>query len=95
MRGHSILIIESEVSFFTSLLQEAIELAGAESLVVHDPYSAAGVERFKRFKFSAAVINVQHRGLINDLEVPVIVYGGSETPADPDVIVSKLRRLLE
>jgi hypothetical protein len=94
MRGHSILIVESEVSSFARLLQEPVEQTGAESLVVRDPYSVAGVERIKRFKFSAAAINVQHRAVIDDLDVPVVVYGGSETPARSDVIVSKLKRLL-
>jgi hypothetical protein len=95
MRGHSILIVESEVSSFASRLQEVIERAGAQSLIVRDPYSADGAQRLKQFKFSAAVINVQHRRLIDDLDVPVVVYGGSETPAFPDVIVSKLKRLLD
>jgi hypothetical protein len=58
--GHWILIVESEVSSFASHLQEAIERTGAESLVVRAPYSADGVKSIKRFKFSPAVINVQH-----------------------------------
>jgi hypothetical protein len=95
MRGHSVVIVESEVSSFASRLQEAIELTGAESFIVRDPYSAEGVDRIKRFKFSAAVINVPHSRLIDNLDVPVVVYGGSATPAFPDVIVSKLRRLLD
>lgn len=90
LRGHLILIIESEVTAFVRLLRQAIDETGAESLVVSDPYGVDGLERIKRFKFSAALINIQHSSVINRLDVPVIVYGDNATPARPDVIVQKL-----
>ena len=95
LSGHSILIVESEVASFVVALQAAIERTGAESLVVRDPSTSEGLERIRRFKFSAAVINILHRSLIDDLDIPVLVYGGSAIPARPDMIVAKLRRLLE
>jgi hypothetical protein len=53
MRGHSILLIDSEVSSFAGRLQEAIEKEGAESLFVRGPYSPANSARMNRYTLCA------------------------------------------
>jgi hypothetical protein len=40
------------------------------------------------------VINVEHRALIPELNIPAVLYGPGETPARPAAIVSALAGLL-
>lgn len=92
LSGHSILIVESGVGSFVVALQAAIDRTGAESMVARDV--AAALQRTPLFAFSAAVINVEHRALIDNLDIPVVVYGASALPARPEIIVSRLKKLL-
>lgn len=62
LRGHSILIVESEVGSFVGALQEAIDATSAESVVACDRVSA--LERLRQFEFDAALINARHKDLV-------------------------------
>jgi hypothetical protein len=101
LSGHSILIVESEITTFVRSLQTAIVRKGAGTLVARDPVKA--LERAKRFNFSAAVVNADHAGLVDQLGMPVLLYGARRppllvpfvlTPARPAVLVSALEQLL-
>jgi hypothetical protein len=95
MRNRFILIIESDISQFAIRLQEALERAGASTLIVRDPLAANGINLIKRFKFAAAAVNVQYNALAASLSVPVVVYGGSsDVPAHPALIVARLLEML-
>jgi hypothetical protein len=94
MHERIVLIVESDISDFALRLQEAIEQTGLNSLIFRDPHAANGLTLLKRFKYSAAAINVQYKALAAQLAIPVLLYGGSETPAHPALIVAKLMQLL-
>ena len=68
LRGHSILIVESEVASFVRSLQRALERSGAETIVARD--AVAALERAKQFAFSVAAINADHLGLVDQLGIP-------------------------
>ena len=94
LRGHSILIVEGEVGPFCIRLQAAIDQTGAESVIALD--IARALVRIKQFRFSAAVVNGEHRKLAVRLGVPLLFYGsaGDVVPARADKIVSALKHLL-
>jgi hypothetical protein len=92
--GEQILIVESELAFLP-YLQSALEVQGAETLAVTDPYSPTGVERIGGFQFSGAVVNSTHRSVVTTLKVPVVLYGmQADVPARPDAILQALKRCL-
>jgi len=101
LRGHSILIVESDDASFVRSLQTAIKRTGAESVVARD--REAALVRAKRFKFSAAVINADHLELVDQLGIPVLLCGTQPPPlvvpfvfipTRPAVIVFALERLV-
>lgn len=87
--GHSILIVESGLSSFITALQAAIDGLGAESLVARD--AATAIERCRRFKFSAALINIEHEAVAEKFGIPTLLYRGSEKAED---IVASLEGVL-
>ena len=92
--GRRILIVESEVVFGPKL-QDALEGAGAETVIVRDPYSDEGARHIAAYAICAAVINAQHSGVAKALSVPVLVYGlDAEVPARGDAIMRGLKRML-
>lgn len=101
LRGHRILIVESEIAF-ARRLQRAIERKGAETIVAGDPVAA--IARSSQSRFSAGVVNAIHLEAIDQLRIPILVYGSRPpllvvpflpTPAPPAVFVSALERLLQ
>ena len=94
MHGRIILIVASDISEFAIRLQEALERAGADSLIVRDPYALNGPQLLTRFKYSAAAVNVQHAALAAALSIPVVLYGGDGVPAHPALIVARLLAVL-
>jgi hypothetical protein len=91
LRGHSILIIDSEVSGFADRLAATLEHGGAETLVVRDPYSGNGPERIRQFTFSAALVSAEHGSVTANLGMPTVLYTRSEKP---EAIVASLERML-
>jgi hypothetical protein len=92
LQGHSILIVEPEVGPFIARLQAAVDDLGAETLVVRDP--TAALERCERFSFSAALVNTDHRPLLDELtarNIPALLYIRAE---GPNAIVGSLGRML-
>jgi hypothetical protein len=89
LSGHSILIVESEVGSFVARLQTAIEDVGAESLVARDAPTA--LQRCERFRFSAALVNAEHRQLMDQLSMPSMLYVREEPPKG---IVASLESML-
>ena len=89
LTGHSILIIDTNATAYVGRLRVAIQDAGAESTTA----GAAGTARecVKRFKFSAAVVNVEHRALAEELGILYLLY----SPGEPlRVILAGLERFL-
>jgi hypothetical protein len=89
LRGHPILIVESDAGPFIAQLQAAVEGAGAECLVARDPPTA--LERCERFDFSAALVNAEFKSLSDQLDIAVLLYARSDTLGS---IVTALERLL-
>lgn len=92
LHGHSILIVEPEVGPFVTALQAAIDNAGAETLVARDV--ATALQRCEQFRFSAALVNAEHRSVLEGLterNVPALLYVRTETPK---AIVASVERLL-
>jgi hypothetical protein len=89
LRGHSILIVESEGEPFVGQLQAAVEGTGAESLVAPDP--ATALEQCEHFDFTAALINAEHKALCDQLDIAMLLYVRSDTL---QTIVAGLERLL-
>lgn len=92
LRGHSILIVESELGSFITALQAAVDHTGAESLVARDPVSA--LQRCAHFQFSAALVNAEHRTILTPLTevgIPALLYVRDE---QPKAVISSLERFL-
>ena len=74
-------------------LQQAIEAAGAESVV---PRNASEAEQHcDQLQFTAALLNVEHRAIEDDLSakgLPVLLYSRASMPR---AIIASLQRLLE
>jgi hypothetical protein len=93
LHGAPVLIVESEIGTFITSLQQAIEAAGAESVVAHNA-SEAG-QHCDQLQFAAALLNVEHRAIEDDLSargLPVLLYSRASTPC---AIIASLQRLLE
>ena len=94
LRGQRILIIESEVVFGPQL-QGALEGAGAETMVVRDPYSPTGAARIAQFDVCAALVNSAYDSIVEAMTVPVVIYGPNQPiPARVDAVVAELKRTL-
>jgi hypothetical protein len=91
LRGHSILIIDSEISAFADQLASTLRGGGAETLIVRDPYTGSGPDRIKAFAFSAAVVSSEHETLARRLGIPIVLYTRSDQPA---AIVRSLEEVL-
>ena len=87
--GHSILIIDTNAAAYVVRLRAAIHDAGAKSIIARTAGTAR--ERVKRFKFSAAVVNVEHRALAEELGILYLLYSPGEPPR---IILAGLERLL-
>ena len=88
-RHCSILILDSEISPRVVRLQALLEERGAETLIARD--CATALARCQQFDFTAALVNTEHRALAGRLEVPVLLYVGSEAP---EAVVDGLEGLL-
>ena len=66
LTGYAILIVENEISWFIDTLQRAIDATGAQSMVVRGPEGSV-IDRIGHWKFSAAVINIEHAPDVGDL----------------------------
>jgi ActR/RegA family two-component response regulator len=86
---HSILVVETRLTPHVAHLQQALERVGAETVVARDADTAQ--ERCRQFKFSAAVVNVEHRALAEQLGLPYILYAPTEKAT---AILATLARLL-
>ncbi len=89
LSGHTILIVEPDVTPFTARLEAAIEHEGAESILVHNAAEAS--DRIVQSRLSAAVLNAEHRALAEQLGIQYALYVRSEPPA---TIVADLKRLV-
>ena len=76
LHGYVILIVEPDVTSFMRELQDAIERDRGESMVVSDPATALAC--CARFRFSAALVNTQHRDMVGKLMMPVVLYQPQE-----------------
>jgi hypothetical protein len=76
LHGYVILIVEPDVTSFVSELQDAIEHDRGESVAVRDP--AAALASCARFRFSAALVNTEHRDMVGKLMMPVVLYHRQE-----------------
>jgi hypothetical protein len=76
LHGYVILIVEPGVISFVSELQDAIERDRGESIVARDP--PAALARCARFRFSAALVNTEHRDMVGKLMMPVVLYQPQE-----------------
>lgn len=91
LRGHSILIVvDGEVSPLVNALQEEIERAGADALVVGD-HPDAVADTLATFDFTAAAINGENQDLVAQLNLPTVIVQNSDTP---DQVLARLRRVL-
>ena len=93
LTGHAILIVENEISWFVDKLQNAIDATGAQSMVIRGPERSV-IDRIRRWKFSAAVLNIEHAPDVGDLDIPLLVYGTTDLPKRPRVILGTLAKLL-
>jgi hypothetical protein len=87
--GATILIVEPEIGTFVISLQEALEAVGAQSIVVRDATEAQ--RRCYELKFSAALLNAEHREIEDDLAargLPVMRYAKLSSPR---AIIAALR----
>ena len=82
LTGHAILIVENEISWFVDKLQSAIDATGAQSMVIRGPERSV-IDRIRHWKFSAAVINIEHAPDVGDLGIPLLVYGTTESAEAP------------
>jgi hypothetical protein len=89
LSGHTILIVEPNVTPFTARLQAAIDREGAKSILVRTAPEASN--QIKQSRFSAAVLNADHRALAEELGIQYVLYVPSEPPA---MIIAELARLL-
>jgi hypothetical protein len=88
LSGHAILVVDADPTPFTARLQDAIEQAGAQTVLVRTAEEAS--DRVKS-RISAAAVNVNHRDVAEQLGVAYVLY----TPSSPlDVIVAGLKRLV-
>ena len=91
LRGHSILIVvDSEVSPVVSALQEEIERAGAETLVVGD-HPDLVADTLATFDFTAAAVDADHQEVVAQLAVPTVLFYEGDTA---EQILARLRRVL-
>jgi hypothetical protein len=89
LSGHTILIVDPNVTPFTARLQAAVEREGAASILVRTAADAS--DRIKEARFSAAVLNADHRALAEELGIQYVLYTPSEPPA---TIIAELAHLL-
>jgi hypothetical protein len=89
LSGHTILIVEPNVTPFTARLRAAIEREGAVNVLVRTAADAS--HRIKQSRFSAAVLKADHRALAEELGIQYVLYTPSEPPA---TIIAELARLL-
>jgi hypothetical protein len=89
LSGHTILILDTNVTPFTARLQAAIEHAGAESILART--AGAATDRIATSRISAAAVNIEHRTTAEELGVAYVLYASSEPPG---TIVASLARLL-
>jgi hypothetical protein len=74
-------------------LQQAVEAAGAESVVARNASEAE--QHCDQLQFTAALLNVEHRTIEDDLSargLPVLLYSRASMPR---AIIASLQRLLE
>ena len=75
------------------MLQRAIDATGAQSMVIRGPVRSV-IDRIGHWKFSAAVINIEHAPDVGDLGIPLVVYGTTDLPKRPRIIVAALAEML-
>jgi hypothetical protein len=93
LHGAPLLIVESEIGSFITSLQQAVEAAGAESVVARNASEAE--QHCDQLQFTAALLNVEHRTIEDDLSargLPVLLYSRASMPR---AIIASLQRLLE
>jgi hypothetical protein len=93
LHGAPVLIVESEIDTFITSLQQAVDAAGAESVIARNASEAE--QQCDQLQFAAALLNVEHRAIEDDLSargLPVLLYSRASTPR---TIVASLQRLLE
>ena len=91
LRGHSILIVvDGEISAFVNALQEEIERAGADALVVGD-HPDAIADTLATFNFTAAAVNGENQDVVAQLNLPTVIVHDADTP---DQVLARLRRVL-
>lgn len=89
LSNHVILIIAPGVSLFVVQLQDAIEAERGECVVARDV--ATALARCRRFNFTAALVNMQHRDIVGQLTMPAILYEPMEGHLS---IIARLKALL-
>ena len=70
LTGHNILIVESEIGFFARELQNALEAAGAQTLMVRSVLVA--LVRMEEWKFTAVVASKEHADIKARVKLPVL-----------------------
>jgi ActR/RegA family two-component response regulator len=84
MRGHAILIVESDDGLFAHRLQEALERAGADALIALDNQTA--ISRLINLDFSAALVGQGHQNIakyVHELGMRVIRYQLAHAQIEP------------
>ena len=82
LRGHSILIVvDGEISALVNALQEEIERAGADALVVGD-HPDAIADTLATFDFTAAAVNGENQDVVAQLNLPTVIVHDADTPPD-------------
>ena len=91
LRGHSILIVvDGEISALVNALQEEIERAGADALVVGD-HPDAIADTLATFDFTAAAVYGENQDVVAQLNLPTVIVHDADTP---DQVLARLRRVL-
>jgi hypothetical protein len=83
LHGAPVLIVETEIDAFIASLQQAVEGAGAESVVARNAGEAE--QHCDQLQFAAALLNFEHRAIEeqraieNDLSAKVSRYCSTRT----------------
>ncbi len=90
LRGQSVLIVATEITTPIGVLQEQIERAGADAMVVGD-HPEAITDTLQTFEFTAAVVNGDNHEIVAQLQIPTVFFYDTDPP---EQVLSRLQRVL-
>lgn len=92
LRDQSVLIVvEGELTPLVMALQEHMESAGADVMVVGDNPDVIA-DTLTSFEFTAAVVSGDNPSAVAQLQLPTVLFYETDPPAQ---IVSRLQRVLD